>query len=186
MFISPQPEYTKKTRTDNNLRNDNNRNADFFRPILSNPQVPMTYNHEQYYYDKNIYNQNNTFNNNFNTDIERSFVSTRNKASDIIKSPVQSSFQNDYYTSNFETFNNYNSIDNEKNKLYTRNPVNSRRDLIEKERNSDKQNFMKTQGGYTNGVPEFKFESTRRGKYEINSSTYVPMPMTMAIPRENI
>jgi hypothetical protein len=183
MFLSTHPQNTKKTRCDNNLRNDNNnRNNDFFRPIISNPQVPMSFNHDQYFYDNNIYDQTNNF---FN-DIERSSISTRNKAVES-KTPVQSNFQNNYFTMNYETFNNnlqYNDI--EANKIYTRNPVNTRRDLLEKERNSDKQDFLKLQGGYANGVPEFKFETTRRGKYEINSSSYVPMPKTMAIPKEKI
>ena len=38
-MLSQSPVYTKQTRCNNNLRNDNNRNADFFRPMLSNPSV---------------------------------------------------------------------------------------------------------------------------------------------------
>lgn len=188
MYVSFHPEYTKKTRCDNNLKSDNNRNTDFFRPMLSNPQVPMTYNHESYYYDNNMYNQTNSYNNNFdNMDIERSSLSTRNNIASSRK-PVQTNFQNDYYTMNYDTLNNsLNSMnDVDANKYLTRNPVNTRRDMLEKERNLDKQEFMRTQGGYLNNIPEFNYQSTRKGKPQINSSNYIPMPCTRAIPKENI
>lgn len=183
MYFSPHPEYTKKTRCDNNLRNDNCRNNDFFRPIISNPQVPLTHNHDHYYYDNNVYNQNNQ------TDIERSSMSTRHKAFDSKTAPVQSSFQNDYYTMNYETLNNnYQKNDFETNQNHTRNPVNTRRDMLVKERNNDKNHFSQYQGGYSTAtdMSQFKVESTRRSKYEINSNSYIPMPCTLAIPKENI
>jgi hypothetical protein len=188
MFVSFHPEHTKKTRCDNNFKNDtNNRNNDFFRPILTNPQVPMSYSHDQYYCDNNLYNQTNNINHNFNNisymDLERSSISTRNNVTSNRK-PVQTNFQNDYYSTNYDTLNNV--ADTESNKYLTRNPVNTKRDIIEKERNKDKQDFLKSQGGYLNNPTEFKYESTRKGRAEINSSNYIPMPCTMAIPKEHI
>jgi len=184
-MLSPSPIHTKQTRCNNNLRNDNNRNADFFRPIISNPSVPISYNHEHYIMDNNM------------MDIERSSMCTRNFNIDS-KKPVQTNFQNNYYTNNFETLNNNqlqnNALifgqDNEYkqtggNKYVDRNPTNTKRDQLEKTRNEDKQSFLKTQGEGFN-MQEMSFENTRKGKNNINSSNYVPMARTMAIPRQNI
>jgi hypothetical protein len=198
--LSPYPEHTKMTRCNNNLRGDNNR-IDFLRPIISNPSIPIISNHEHYLYDSNINDCNNNYNNNYNNnnnnynnnynnnnynnnfDIERSSVCTRNNNSNSRK-PVQNDIQNNYYSTNFESLNN---IDNETNKYLTRNPVNTRRDNLEKERNNDKNDFLKIQGGMLNGnYADFKYETTRKGKNDINSSSYVPMPRTLAIPKEHI
>jgi hypothetical protein len=186
--MSEHPQYTKQTRCNNNL-NNNNRN-DFFRPIISNPSIPMIYNHEQYYYDNNtsmnqsINNLNGIYNMN-NLDLERSSISTRNNNVDS-KKPVQSSFQNDYYSSNYTTLNNNNEQDI--NMYMDRNPVNTRRDELEKIRNSDKQDFIKNQNGYMNenNFNDFSVTNTRKGRSDINSSNYIPMPRTLAIPKENI
>lgn len=188
MQLSPYPEHTKKTRCNNNLRSDNNRN-DFLRPIISNSSIPLIYNHEQYdngyMYNNNGFIQNEYgYINNFNNiDLERSSISTRNNNVDS-KKPVQSSFQNDYYSMNYNTLNHTN--EQEINKYLNRNPVNTRRDDLEKIRNLDKQNFIKIQDGYMNNNIDFRIENTRKDKKNINSSNYIPMARTMAIPRENI
>jgi hypothetical protein len=187
-MLSPSSTYTKQTRCNNNLRNDNNRNTDFFRPMLSNPSVPMSYNHEHYMMDNNMINH---------MDLERSSMCTRNFNTDSRK-PVQTGFQNSYYTNNFETLNNnqlknnalifendYNQTQNG-NQYINRNPTNTRRDQLEKIRNEDKQNFLIQQGGILNNMPEMSFENTRKGKNSINSSNYIPMARTMAIPKDNI
>lgn len=183
-MFNPLPAYTKQTRCNNNLRNDNNRNTDFFRPMISNPCVPISYNHEHYMIDNNILN---------NMDIERSSMSTRNYNTNSRK-PVQTEFQNNYYTNNFETLNNNKLVNSAlifeqeplQNKYIDRNPTNTKRDQLEKIRNEDKQNFLKTQGGMLNNMPEMSFENTRKNKNSINSSNYVPMARTLAIPKENI
>jgi hypothetical protein len=180
-MLSPYPIYTKQTKCNNNLKNDNNRNNDFYRPMLSNPSIPMSYNHEHYIVDNNIIN---------NIDIERSSMCTRNFNTDSRK-PVQTQFQNNYYTNNFETLNNNqlknNALIFEQDNNYTdRNPTNVSRDKMEKTRNLDKQNFLIAQGGMLNNMPELSFENTRKSKNVINSSNYIPMARTLAIPRENI
>jgi hypothetical protein len=167
MYLSP-PEYTKKTRCDNNLPIINN-NHDFFRPMISNISVPIQNNHEHY--------TNSTF------DLERSSISTRNNVIDD-KRPVQQSFQNNYHTMTFDKLNN--NSNQEINNFLTRNPVNTRRDNMEKNRNQDRQDFLKQQGGTLSNYSDLPFENTRKEKSTINSSNYVPMPRTMAIPRENI
>ena len=85
------------------------------------------------------------------------------------------------------TFDDLNHQNNQEiNKYLNRNPVNSRRDTIEKIRNEDKQDFMKTQGGLLSNFTDIKIENTRKDKNVINSSNYIPMPRTMAIPKEKI
>jgi hypothetical protein len=155
------------TRCNNNLREDNHR-VDFLRPIISNPSIPI-------YDGSNI---------NDNYDIERSSISTRNNNTNSRK-PVQTDIQTNYYSMNYDTMNNI--IANDSNRYLTRNPVNTRRDNIEKERNNDKNDFMKVQGGMLSGnYTDNLYEPTRKSKNEINSSSYVPMARTLAIPRENI
>lgn len=183
--LSPYPEYTKQTRTNNNIENNN-----FLRPVLSNNSIPITSNHEHYINDNN---SNNLMVNSIN--IERNSMSTRNDNC-AKKMPVQQnilnntsnvingSFSDNYYTMNFDNMNHNNS--HEINNFLTRNPVNTRRDTIEKSRKEDLQYFMKSQGGNLDNFTDFKVENTRKVKSEINSSNYIPMPRTMAIPKENI
>ena len=125
-------------------------------------------------------------------DIERGSLPTRNNIQDS-KNPVQTSFHQSFnvpfQNNNFNQFNNINnnsSNDNDINKFLTRNTVNTRRDNIDKIRKIETQDFLKIQGGVLNNFNDLKFENTRKNKNEINSSQYVPMPRTMAIPKENI
>jgi hypothetical protein len=229
------PEFTKKTRTNNNLlgRNlDNNNN--FLRPVLSNTSVPLVYNHDHYMVDKYA----TAF------DIERSFIPTRNSG-DLINNNKKTSYstpieknrkinnseQNNYYNNssllmngarpnqgmpvqsrptgarpgqvggsrpvqesiqnnNFLSFNQFQppqlKDDLEVNNFLTRNPVNSRRDAMEKLRNTERKSFINNQGGLMNNFVDFNLENTRKDKKEINTANYVPMPRTLAIPKENI
>jgi hypothetical protein len=116
-------------------------------------------------------------------DLERSSVSTRNNVIDS-KKPVQADFQNNYYTMSFDSMNHHNN--QEINKFLNRNPVNTRRDNLEKSRNVEKQDFLKSQGGILSNFTQINYENTRQNKNTINSSNYIPMPRTMAIPKENI
>jgi polyisoprenoid-binding protein YceI len=118
-------------------------------------------------------------------DIERSAISTRNNNNLIEKSnPVQNSFQNNYHTMQFD--NQTNDNNQEVNKFLTRNPVNTKRDDLEKTRNLERQNFLKVQGGPLINFNDLRVENTRKGRNEINSSSYVPMPKTLAVPTNNI
>ncbi len=186
MNLSPVPQHTKQTRCNNNFRSDNNnRNVDFFRPVISNNPVALSYNHE--HYDNGLGMGNGMMNGQF-FDIERSAMNTRNNSVDSRK-PVQTGFQNDYFTMNYETLNNqYAQHDQDVNRYLTRNPVNTRRDDMEKIRNKDKQEFLKRQNGFASPNNEINlgYENTRKNRNNINSSSYVPMARTMAIPRENV
>ena len=100
--------------------------------------------------------------------------------------PVQNNFQNQYtqnfYMSNFETINNQQEI----NTFLDRNPVNTRRDEVEKSRNKDRNDFLRMQGGNLNNFTSFQYENTRKKKNDIDISGYIPNGKTMAIPKENI
>ena len=173
-MMSSYPIYTKQTKCNNNLTLEN-RN-DFLRPILSNTSIPISSNHDHYMFDPYAITQS-------QYDIERSSISTRNNVMNA-KAPVQQTFQHDYYTTNFDNFNHNNN--QEINKYLTRNPTNTRRDSLEKSRNQETQNFMKTQEGLLGNFIDIKCENTRQNKGELNSAKYIPMPRTMAIPKENI
>jgi hypothetical protein len=105
-----------------------------------------------------------------------------------IRKPVQNAFQNNYNFNEFQnlSLNSTNNIDNNNNKFLTRNTVNTRRDNFDKIRKIETQEFLEIQGGVLNNFKDFKLENTRKNKNDINSSRYIPMPRTMAIPKENI
>lgn len=174
MNLAPYPEHTKQTRCNNNLTFNNDR--DFFRPIMSNTPTPLNYNHDHYTIDHNAMMMH-------QLDLERASVSTRNKPLND-QMPVQGAFQNNYYTNGIDNIGN--NQDQEINRYLIRNPVNSRRDNIEKTRNIDRQDFLKSQGGMLSNFNELTCENTRKNKSELNSSNYIPMARTMAIPKENI
>ena len=161
------PEHTKQTRCNNDINS--------LRPVTSNQSIPINSNHDHYIFDSSIYGgDRNSRDQNF--DMTRNSISSRTQ--------VQQNFQNNYYTMSFDNMNNHNN--QEINNFLTRNPVNTRRDNIEKVRNSETQDYMKTQGGILGNFIDIKHENTRKYKDEINSSNYIPMPKTMAIPKENV
>lgn len=177
MNMFPHPECTKQTRTtqqnnsiqnnsiQNNNVNFNNNNKDFLRPVISNPSIPLYYNHDNYMNDKGKY------------DVERSITSSRN---DKDYRPVQSQMQ-----SNYQFFNNNSHNNNIINEF--RNPVNTRRDNLEKSRQSDTQQFRSVQGGPISNFQDIRYVNTRTNKNnDINTSSYTPMARTLAIPKEQI
>lgn len=137
----------------------------FLRPQNTSQSIPVKTEHE--HYDNSSY------------DVERSFMNTRTKQNIMI--PAQSSFQNNYYMTNFF------STPQEHNPFLPRNPTNTRRDQLEKSRQSEAQEFMQFQGGtMLSSLTDLKAESTRKTRNDINSASYISMPRTMAIPKENI
>jgi hypothetical protein len=179
------PQMSRNNRQTNN-RNDyrfdngvnNNQQRDVTMPQVSNNSRPINNSHDNYIFDRNaqvFYNQNQgNYHNPMNTR-----TITNNK-------PVQNNFQNEhtqnYFMSNFETINNGQEI----NMYQDRNPVDTRRDQLEKTRNSDRQDFLRNQGGNLNNFTKFQYENTRKEKKEVNISSYIPNSRTMAIPKENI
>ena len=167
----------EKNKTSNPF-NQLKQNEDFLMPKISNMGQPLNKKHESYMFDRNaelFYSQNQgNYMNPVNT---RSFDSNAN--SNI---PVQNSFQTNYYMSNFETINQQ----QEQSMFLDRNPVNSRRDQMEKSRNTDRVSFLNTQGGNLTNFTPMSIESTREKKKHIDISSYIPNSVNMAVPKENI
>jgi hypothetical protein len=167
MYPYPYPENTKQPKT---------YNQDFLKPILSNTPEPLRCSHDNYMLDSYATMI-------FNNDLERGSISTRN-FQESARKPVQNAFQNNYYNFNDTVNNDFKNLDT--NNFLTRNTVNTRRDNFDKIRNIEKNEFMKFQGGNLGNYTDFKIENTRKDKKEINTNGYIPMPRTMAIPKENI
>ena len=158
--------------------NKNKKNMDFKFPQISHQSKPINNRHESYIFDRNaelFFNQN-----------QGNYLNPQNTRSNANINPVQDNFQNQYtqnfFMSNFETINN----NQEQNSFMDRNPVNTRRDNMEKTRNNDRKDFLKTQGGNIINFTEFQYESTRKKKEDLNISSYIPNSRTMALPKENI
>jgi hypothetical protein len=101
---------------------------------------------------------------------------------------VQNNMQNSSYAfQNFETLNKIAEKEEEINRYMDRNPVNTRRDEIEKTRLADKKNFMNVQGGTMNNHHNFndlKSQNTRKNENHSIQTNYIPNGRTMAIPRD--
>ena len=95
---------------------------------------------------------------------------------------VQKGFQNNYYMMNFNKVE-----ETDINKYLTRNPANTRLDMIGKERNMDVRYFHKSQINLVGqSYKDMRTEDTRRGKSEINMNQYKPMAKNMGIPKDMI
>lgn len=101
---------------------------------------------------------------------------------------VQNQMQNNSYAfQNFETLNKISEKEEEINRFMERNPVNTRRDEIEKSRLMDKKNFMNTQGGTMNSNHNFtdlKAQNTRKNENHSIQTNYIANGRNMAIPRD--
>ncbi len=101
---------------------------------------------------------------------------------------VQNNMQNSSYAfQNFETLNKIAEKEEEINRYMDRNPVNTRRDEIEKSRLVDKKDFMNIQGGTMNSNHNFgdlKPQNTRKNENHGIQTNYIPNGRNMAIPRE--
>lgn len=157
--------------------NKNKKNLDLNFPQISNQSKPINNKHDNYMFDRNaelFFNQNQG---NYLNPVNTRLGQDR---------PVQDNFQNQYtqnfFMSNFETINN----NQENNMFIDRSPVNTRRDQMEKTRNLDRNDFLRSQGGNLNNFTPFNYENTRKKKNEIDISGYVPNSRTMAIPKEKI
>ena len=61
------------------------------------------------------------------------------------------------------------------------------RDNLEKNRQSDTQQFRSVQGGPISNFQDIRYVNTRTNKNnDINTSSYTPMARTLAIPKEQI
>jgi hypothetical protein len=109
------------------------------------------------------------------------FQNSQNNHSSVQRSMQDKQITNSIMT-NFETLNGHQEI----NHFLERNPVNTRRDQLEKIRNSDRHHFLEKQGGNLHNFTNFQTQNTRKVRNDINTNSYVPMGKTMAIPKENL
>ncbi len=154
----------------------------FLRSSSTSSHIPLDYNHDNYMKDK------------FSSHIPNQIPqNTRNVGRmKVDEKPIQQCFQQDYFMSNFETLNQMNKgipmFDNNEftNHFMERNPTSTRRDQEEKIRTKDNSMFKSYQGGPMNSFVDLNPQYTRKERNNINSSSYVPMPRTLAIPREQV
>ncbi len=156
----------------------------FLRSMSSSTHIPIKSNYENYQTDRYSEEINNQF------EVPKNTRNIGKMKAD--ERPIQQCFQQDYFMSNFETLNQMNKgvpmFDNNEfsNHFMNRNPVNTRRDQEEKIRTKDNSMFKSYQGGPMNSFVDLNPQYTRKERNNINSSSYVPMPRTLALPRENV
>ena len=110
-----------------------------------------------------------------------SFQNSQNNSYSVQKSMQDNQISKSIMT-NFETLNGHQEV----NHFLERNPVNTRRDQLEKIRNSDRNHFLEKQGGNLHNFADFQTQNTRKVRNDINTNSYVPMGKTMAIPKEHL
>ena len=188
----PRAECTKETRTSNNNRNIQNP-EEFLRPMSSSTNQPIPFRHDHYMIDpfsSQISNQSHIFQQNGERLIDTQWSqSTRDIGKNRFNAPVQKGMQNDYFMANYETLNKIQGGSNPfiMGDIHAqRNPVNTRRDQLEKSRLHDKKEFMNEQGGMINRFVDLTPQHTRKDRPDINTSSYVPMARTLAIPKDHL
>lgn len=160
----------------------------FLRTMSSSTHTPIQSNYENYQMDRYSNNINNQFE---PCSRDNTPLNTRNIGKmKVNEKPIQQCFQQDYFMSNFETLNQMNRgipMNSEfNNHFLDRNPVNTRRDQEEKTRLNDTRMFKNQQGGMMNSFVDLNPQYSRREKNNIDTSSYIPMPRTLALPRENV
>ncbi len=196
----PHPECTKETRTSNSNRyqQQQHRNItpdEFLKTQSSSIHQPLNFRHDHYMIDpfsNQISNQPANMQGYGNMIIQNTPINTRDIGKMRYDQPVQSSFQNDYFMKNFETFNQMHPVNRifedemQMNHLGNFNPVDNRRNQMEKTRLHDKKQFMNHQGGNLNNFVDLTPQHTRRDKPDVNTSKYTPMARTLAIPKDKL
>jgi len=101
--------------------------------------------------------------------------------------PVQSSFQSDYMMQNFETLNQFQrNIPIIDPFMENRNPTNTDRDRLEKQRIQERREFLTQQGGNLHNFVDLNPVYTRKERNNIQTNQYVPMPKTLALPKDKL
>jgi hypothetical protein len=114
--------------------------------------------------------------------MQESETSQRKRSNGVVQSQFHQS--NNYFFQNFETLNHISQREEEINHYMARNPVNTRRDEMEKTRLQDKKQFMNQQGGTIHNFADLTPMTTRSMKGEgIQQNRYIPNGRTQAIPK---
>lgn len=192
----------------------NIKNRDFTRSMPSNTPQPIFKQHELYSFDsnnkelkksidrqfqntRNFKKNKEDSNNNMFFRNQFQFNTSQNQQQfldrDVFKNsnkPVQNfSFKNnnlDYRLNNFHSLNNDNSGSNNINKFFDRNPVNSRRDFYESQRDNDIEEFKKIQGGVFKTITSRQQPQPTRERKPTLKTNYIPNTRSMGIPKNSL
>ncbi len=167
---------------------------DIRKGIISQPSIPIHSNYEGYMFEHNanyMYDANKNLGLgiplNSNTQFDRNGeVGQRKRCAGTVQQNIQGDVSNQYFFNNFETLNKLAENEEKINRFMDRNPVNTRRDEIEKERLLDKKQFMNSQGGVMSNFNDLTPQQTRTDKNRSFQNSYVPNGKTMAIPRNMV
>jgi hypothetical protein len=156
-----------------------NPSLDIRKAYNSVPSVPLKSNYDNYMFEHNanyMYNAERNLglgipmNSNMGYDRNGEIGQRRRCAgpSATVQSGIQGDPGNQYFFQNFETLNKIAENEEHINRFMDRNPVNTRRDEVEKERLADRKQFMSSQGGMMATRPgtlsEITPQQTRRNK----------------------
>lgn len=129
-------------------------------------------------------------NQNYDRNGDNNGMGQRRRCAGVVQNNMHNNnmdISSNYAFQNFETLNKIAEKEEEINRYMERNPVNTRRDEIEKERLSDKKNFMKNQGGTLNqnlNFNDLKPQNTRKNENQTIQTNYIPNGRTMALPKD--
>ncbi len=171
-----------------------NPSQDIRKAMISQPSIPIHSNYEGYMFEHNanyMYDANKNLGLgiplNSNTNFDRNGeIGQRKRCAGTVQQNIQGDPSNAYFFNNFETLNKIAEKEESINRFMDRNPVNTRRDEIEKERLIDKKQFMTSQGGVMSNFNDLTPQQTRSDKNKSFQNNYVPNGRTMAIPRNMV
>ena len=157
-----------------------NPSVDIRKGYNSTPSVPLKSNYDNYMFEHNAnyaYNAERNLglgipmNSNMGYDRNGEVGQRRRCAGPgTVQSGIQGDPGSQYFFQNFETLNKIAENEEQINRFIDRNPVNTRRDEVDKERLADRKQFMSSQGGMmaptTNvgALSEITPQQTRRNK----------------------
>jgi hypothetical protein len=108
----------------------------------------------------------------------------RRRCAGVVQANNQKNMMDQYSFQNFETLNKIAEKEEEINRYMDRNPVNTRRDEVDKERLLDKKKFMNAQGTAMNNFNDLTPKNTRSDSRSIVQTNYIPNGRTLAQPRD--
>jgi hypothetical protein len=171
---------------------------DIRKPMNSIQSVPLNMNNQtayqpmsNYMFEHNMHYQYDVNKNlglgipmNSNQQYDRNGeIGQRRRCAGVVQNNNQGDFAQNYAFQNFETLNKIAEKEEEINRYMDRNPVNTRRDEVAKERLLDKKKFMNTQGGVMNNFNDLTPKNTRSDSKSSVQTNYIPNGKTLAQPR---
>jgi hypothetical protein len=172
---------------------------DIRKPMNSIQSVPLNMNNQtayqpisNYMFEHNMHYQYDVNKNlglgipmNSNQQYDRNGeIGQRRRCAGVVQNNNQGDFAQNYAFQNFETLNKIAEKEEEINRYMDRNPVNTRRDEVTKERLLDKKKFMNTQGGVMNNFNDLTPQNTRSDSRSNVQTNYIPNGKTLAQPRD--